>query len=162
MRGGVLLCILATASSLRVAPSRGAVALRRAHVVAAIADESDEERRKRLEAAGREAAEEAKYLDGAADDGGLSAEFAKRLSAEGGATMFKAKTAVNEAGESAEQVAMKAKMAGEDAVDAVSGVARGLTEQQKNIGKIVIGLILFQILIGAIGSAFGGGQTYSV
>ena len=47
---------------------------------------------------------------------------------------------------------------------AAGGLTSGLSEQQKNIGKIVLGLIAFQVLIGVIGSIFGGGggQAYSV
>ena len=65
--------------------------------------------------------------------------------------------------DAAKQSAQKAQYAAEDAADAVGGLTSGLTEQQKNIGKIIVGLILFQVLIGAIGSAFsGGGASYSV
>ena len=42
------------------------------------------------------------------------------------------------------------------------GLTSGLNEQQKNVGKIVLGLIAFNLLIGAIGSALGGGGGYSV
>ncbi len=40
-----------------------------------------------------------------------------------------------------------------------------LTEQQQNIGKVILGLIAFQVLIGFISSAMsggGGGGGYSV
>ena len=39
----------------------------------------------------------------------------------------------------------------------LANLTSGLNEQQKNIGKIVLGLIAFNVLIGAIGSALGGG-----
>lgn len=100
-------------------------------------DESEEARRKRLEALGREAASEAAYLDSApASDDGLMAQFNARVDEEGGATMFKLKSGVNTVSESVSDGTQKAKAASEGAVDAAKGMFSGLTEQQRKIGTI--------------------------
>ena len=126
--------------------------------------ETPDQRRARLEELGRQAAAEASFMDSApSDDGGLMAEFNKRLDSEGGATVFKAKTAASAAGESANEAAGAVKNKALDAADAAGCLVSGLSEQQKNIGKILLGIVAFNILIGLIGSAFsGGGSSYSV
>lgn len=160
---------LAAASALHTAPCAPALraASRRARPVASVVDdrpgEDDPEERSRLEALGRKAAEEALALDSASEgDGGLMAEFNSRIDKEGGANMFKLKTGASQIGESANEVGNKAKFAAEDLADSAGGLVSGLSEQQKNIGKIILGLIAFQLVIGLIGSAFSGGQSYSV
>ena len=128
-------------------------------------DETEAERRARLEELGRQAAAEAAFLDSAPASGDdLMAEFNKRLDDEGGATVFKAKVALNEAGESAKETADGVKRAGQDVASTATGALSRLTTQQKNIAKIVGGLILFNIVIQLIGGIFGGGggQGYSV
>ena len=176
----IVSAILSLASALRVAPLPRASSLRAAPLPRATCrmdlvdqrppedeppDETPAERKQRLEELGRKVAAEASYLDTAPiDDGGLMAEFNSRLDKEGGATIFKAKTSVSALGEGAKDTAQAAKDKALDLADAAGGLTSGLSEQQKNIGKIVLGLIAFQILIGAIGSAFGGGGSggYSV
>ena len=163
----LLLCFNAAATFLVVAPRSTLVECRQGtgNIRCSVTDEdeSEEERRKRLESLGRQAAEEAAFLDSTTDDGGLMAEFNARLDQEGGANLLKLKTGVGQVGETAKEGADRAKAASEDLIDAAGAATRGLTEQQKNIGKIVLGLIAFQIVIGLIGSIFGGGsQSYSV
>ena len=89
--------------------------LRRCSVVASVAEdpgESDEARRARLEAIGREDAAKQQYLDSAsADDGGLMAEFQARIDAEGGNTAFKVKSSMNQVKEQAAEQAGKAQVA---------------------------------------------------
>ena len=157
---GLALCVSLT-SALQVcrlggisAISAAALPSRRAFVTAQQPDETPEERRARLEALGREAAAEAARLDSAAGDDALMAEFNKRLDQEGGATMFKAKTAVSGVGETASDSAQKAKRVAEDAVDSATSWTNTLTEQQRKIGTIVLGLVAFNIVIGLISSAF--------
>ena len=152
MRSLLLICLsLGVVSSLRVlAPLPRTSALSRTRSPVAMADEeSEEERRQRLEALGREEA----ALDAAADDGGLMAEFNKRLDDEGGATAFKAKVAVSDAQKAATDTAERAKMAGEDLADTVSGWTNSLTEQQRKIGTIVLGLIAFNLFINFLATA---------
>lgn len=169
----VVSTLCACTSALRVAPcARRAVPVRARLVASAVderprdagdPEETPEERTARLEALGRAAAAEASALDSAADDGGLMAEFNARLDQEGGANLFKLKTSVTPVTDAAQDAQRKAKRAADDLAYKAGGVTSGLTEQQKNIGKIIVGLILFQVLIGAIGSAFsGGGASYSV
>ena len=69
-----------------------------------------------------------------------------------------------EAGESAKETADGVKRAGQDVASTATGALSRLTTQQKNIAKIVGGLILFNIVIQLIGGIFGGGggQGYSV
>jgi hypothetical protein len=127
--------------------------------------ETEEQRKQRLEALGRQAAEELQALDSASmDDGGLMAEFNARLDKEGGANLFKLKTGASAATESATDAAQAAKNKAADLADATRGLTRSLTEQQKNIGKIVLGLIAFNLLIQALASALSGGSgsSYSV
>ena len=141
---------------VRVAP--------RARVVACV-DETPEERSARLEALGRAEAERLKALDSTPiDDGGLAAAFQERLDAEGGAQMFKLKSNANQLGDSAKDAARQAQSAAADVGDSARGLVSGLTEQQKNVAKIIGGLIAFQLLIGFIGSLFSGGGSggYSV
>ncbi len=163
----LLLCCNAAAAFLVVAPRSTLAGCRQGTSInircSADEDETEEERRKRLESLGRQTAEEAAFLDSTADDGGLMAEFNARLDREGGANLFKLKTGIGQVGETAKEGADKAKAAGEDLIGAAGAATRGLTEQQKNIGKIVLGLIAFQVVIGLIGSIFGGGsQSYTV
>merc|ERR1719157_514401 len=135
-------------------------------VVASVAEdpESEEARRARLEAIGREEADRKQYLDSApADDGGLMAEFQARIDAEGGATAFKVKSSMNQVKEQASETAGKAQDAGASLVDKLPSPQ--LTKQQQDIGKVILGLIAFQVLIGFISSAMsggGGGGGYSV
>ena len=157
MRLAFIAAGLSVAAGFGCSTIQGVGLRRRARLpVAAVADDPEDEERKRFEAAGREAAEEAAFLDATGADDGLAAEFAKRLEQEGGATTFKIKSSANAAKEGVAEGASKAKAVGEDALDAVGSVASGLTEQQKNIAKIVFGLIAFQILIGVISSAMRG------
>jgi hypothetical protein len=73
--------------------------------------ESEEARRARLEAIGREEAERNQFLDSApADDGGLMAEFQARIDAEGGATAFKVKSGMNSVKEEASETARRAQV----------------------------------------------------
>ena len=159
-------------------------------------DETEEQRRARLEELGRQAADEQAKLDSAGDDGGLMAEFNSRLDKEGGKELFALKTSASAVTESGKHVARKCPAASESTkvlqhqsspralngralytasdaakvakdkaaglADAASGLTSGLNEQQKNFGKIILGLIAFNLLIGAIGSALGGGGGYSV
>lgn len=154
----VLACFAASVTAFR-SPLMSS----RCHVRMSVDGESDEERRERLQRLGREAAREAEMLDSAGEDGGLSAEFNARLAKEGGANVFKVKSSMNQAVDSLQDGAQKARGAVDDLSYQAGSVTRGLTEQQKNIAKIVVGLIAFNIAIGLIGSAFGGGQqVYSV
>jgi hypothetical protein len=98
----------------------------------------------------REAAAEQAKLDSVGDDGGLMAEFNKKLDDEGGATMFKLKTGASQASESAGEAASKVTRAGEDLKDTADGWVAGLTEQQRKIGTIVLGLIAFNLLISTL------------
>ena len=165
MRKAILLRVLAlsAATALRVpyraAPARAVAPTRLGAATSLTEDnETPEERRQRLEALGRQAAEDAAYLDsGPADDGGLMAEFNARLDKEGGAEMFKLKTEVTRVGEEARAVTRKATAAGEDVVDAVAGVFSGLTEQQKTVGKIILGLIALQVFLSVLGGSLNGG-----
>ena len=87
----------------------------RCSLVASVADdpESEEARRARLEAIGREEAERNQYLDSApADDGGLMSEFQARIDAEGGATAFKVKSSMNSVKEEASETARRAQAVG--------------------------------------------------
>merc|ERR1719506_75594 len=133
-------------------------------IVASVAEdpESEEARRARLEAIGREEAERNQYLDSApADDGGLMAEFQARIDAEGGTTAFKVKSGMNSVKEEASETARRAQNAGADLVNKLP--SPNLTEQQQNVGKVILGLIAFQVLIGFISNAMvGGGGGYSV
>ena len=103
-------------------------------------------------------------MDSAGDDGGLMAEFNARLDQEGGANLFKMKTQAAAVSEGANDAAKAAKDKAEDLANAAGNLTSGLTEQQKNIGKIILGLIAFNLLIQALASAFSGGgaSTYSV
>ena len=95
-------------------------------VVASVAEdpESEEARRARLEAIGREEADRKQYLDSApADDGGLMAEFQARIDAEGGATAFKVKSNMNNVKEEASETARKAQVGRDSLVE--GGERRG-------------------------------------
>ena len=129
------------------------------------ADETDEERRARLEALGKQAADEQAFMDTAAsDDDGLMQEFNARLNDEGGANLFKLKTEAQAVGEGAKDVANAAQGKVQDVANVAGGLVSGLNEQQKNVAKIILGLIAFQIFIGFIASAFSGtgGGGYGV
>jgi len=89
-------------------------------VVASVSEdpESEEARRARLEAIGREEAEKNQYLDSApADDGGLMAEFQARIDAEGGATAFKVKSSMNNVKEEASEKAREAQVGRDSPVE---------------------------------------------
>lgn len=68
--------------------------------------------------------------------------------------MFKVKSSVSGIGDSATDTAKKAQRAGEDAIDAASSWTNRLTEQQRKIGTIVLGIVAFNVVISAIASAF--------
>ena len=132
----VLASVLGVAHTLRV-PAR--IVTRARPLLALIderppPDESDEERRARLERLGREAAAE----DAAGDDGGLMAEFNARLDQEGGATLFSIKSGITNVGETAGDAAKKAQQAGNTVVDSATGWASGLSEQQRNVVVVVV------------------------
>ena len=152
---------LATAYCLSLssvgAVARPAVALRSRPVLAVVGsdEESEEERRMRLEALGREAAAEAQRLDSAGvGDDGLMAEFNQRLESEGGPALFKLKTGASQVGDGAAEAAGKVGDASGELLDGAKGWLSGLPEQQRKIVTIVGGIIAFQIIIGAITSAF--------
>ena len=95
-------------------------------IVASVAEdpESEEARRARLEAIGREEAERNQFLDSApADDGGLMAEFQARIDAEGGATAFKVMSNMNNVKEEASETARKAQVGRDSLVE--GGERRG-------------------------------------
>ena len=155
MRAFAVIAILPLCTALRFAPITPKAPLRCSSPIASAAeppeDETEEQRRQRLEKLGREAAEELTTLDSAADDGGLMAEFNARLNQEGGANVFKLKTGAAAVTETANEAAQAAKDKAAGIADAASSVTSGLNEQQKNVGKIILGIIAFNLLIGAIG-----------
>ena len=88
-------------------------------------------------------------------DDELAMEFNKRLQQEGGPTIFKVKSSINDVRDAAKTSARKVTAIGEDVADAAGSLTSRLTEQQKNIAKIILALIAFQIAIQTIAGVFG-------
>lgn len=89
------------------------------------------------------------------DELDLAKEFNKRLEMEGGPTAFKVRSNINDVRDAAKTSARKVTAIGEDVADAAGSLTSRLTEQQKNIAKIILALIAFQIAIQTIAGVFG-------